>query len=268
MRIPLLRGREFTDADRPDGRLVLIISETAAEKFFPGEDPIGKRIDWGDLDEDDEHHNWREIVGVVADVRRRGLAQKIAAESYAPLTQHPTTWLALAVRTQRPEAVLAALPAIVQAVDPEQAVSSTRPMVDRVADSLQSQRYVVVLLGAFAITALLLATIGIFGLVAYSTAQRTREIGIRMALGSTPQAVVGLVMKGGARLVGAGVGAGLVCALLVGRILASKVPGVGAFDLAVYAGIPAVLAVTGLIACLVPAWRAVRVPPAIALRYE
>jgi ABC-type antimicrobial peptide transport system permease subunit len=114
----------------------------------------------------------------------------------------------------------------------------------------------------------LLATLGIFGLVAYTTAQRTRELGIRMALGSTPHAVVGLVMKSGIRLVGAGVAIGLVCALLVGRVLASRVPGVSAFDLGLYAGIPAVLGLAGLLACLVPAWRAVRIPPAIALRYE
>jgi putative ABC transport system permease protein len=267
MRIPLLRGREFTDEDRREGRLVMIVSQATAERFFPGVDPIGHRVDWGDR-EDEEAHEWREIVGVVADVRRRGLASPIAAESYVPLAQHANRWMIVVARSPRAEALLQELPGIVQSVDPDQAVSSRRLMADRLADTIGSQRYVALLLGAFALASLFLATLGIFGLMSYATTARTRELGLRMALGSTPEAAIALVMKGGLRLLAAGLGLGLVIALLAGRVLASRVEGVAAFDLPAYAAIFVILGVAGLLACLIPAWRAVRIPPASALRYD
>jgi putative ABC transport system permease protein len=267
MGIPILRGREFTDADGPDARLVMILSQSAAEKFFPGEDPIGRRIDWEDADLHGEHA-WREIVGIVGDVRKRGLTSSVVAESFAPLAQHGSRWMAIVVRSPRAAALQRELPGIVQSVDPDQAIADYRLMTDRVADSVGTQRYVALLLGAFALAALLLAVLGIFGLVSYVTALRTRELGIRMALGSSPEAVVVLVMKDGLRLLGAGLGIGLVCSAFVGRVLASRMVGVSAMDLPVYATIPAVLGVTCLLACLIPAWRAARIPPALALRYE
>ncbi len=124
------------------------------------------------------------------------------------------------------------------------------------------------MLALFSGAALVLATLGVFGLVSYSTAQRTRELGIRMALGSTPEAVVALVVRSGLSLLGLGLSLGLVAALLVGRVLASKLADVPAFDLTVYSGVPLLLMATGVLACLVPALRAVRIPPAVALRYE
>ncbi len=267
MGIPILRGREFTDADGPDGRLVMVLSQAAAEKFFPGVDPIGQRIDWEDIDLHGEHA-WREIVGIAGDVHRRGLMSPIVAESYAPLAQHSSRWMAIVVRSPRAAALQRDLPGIVQSVDPDQAVADYRLMVERVADSVGTQRYVALLLGAFALAALVLAVLGIFGLVSYVTALRTRELGIRMALGSSPEAVVFLVMRDGLRLLAAGLGIGLVCSVFVGRVLASRMDGVSALDLPVYATIPAVLGVTCLLACLIPAWRAARIPPALALRYE
>lgn len=266
MGIPILRGRDFTAQDRADTRKVMIISQATAERFFPGEDPIGRRIDWGDRESDD--HAWREIVGIAGDVHKRGLDRPAAIESYAPLAQHAESWMTLAIRSPRAAAVLQDLPKLVESVDTQQAVSSTRMMSDRVAASIGAQRYVVELLGAFAVAALVLATLGLFGLVSYSTAQRTRELGIRMVLGSTPEGVVALVLRSGLRLLGIGLAIGLLLALAVGRVLASKVAGVSAFDLPIYAAIPAVLFVAGLLASLVPAWRVVRIPPAIALRYE
>lgn len=267
MGIPILRGRDFTPEDRDGARLVMVISQSTAERFFPGEDPIGRRIDWGDRG-DGKEHRWREIVGVSGDVRRRGLDRPIAIESYVPVAQHAHRWMAIAIRSSRAPALLRELPKIVESIDPEQAVSGTRLMSDRVADTIGSQRYVVQLLGAFAVAALLLATLGLFGLVSYSTAQRTRELGIRMALGSTPGGAVRLVLEGGLRLLGAGLAIGLALALVVGRVLASRVAGVAAFDPAIFAAIPVVLGVSGLVASLVPAWRVVRIPPALALRYE
>ncbi len=270
MGIPIVRGREFTEADGADARLVLIISQATADQFFPGENPIGRRIDWGDVENksDPGKHAWREIVGVAADVRRRGLNHSIAIESYAPLAQHTTRWMTLVARTHSPATLRAELPGIVQSVDPDQAVSDVRLMSDRVSSSVGPQRYVAVLLTSFGAAALALAVLGIFGLVSYATAQRTRELGIRLALGSTPAAAVMLVMKEGLRLLALGLGVGVVCGAIVGRVLASRVVGVSAVDLPVYAAIPAVLGLACLAACAIPAWRAARIPPALALRYE
>ncbi len=267
MGIPLLRGRDFTDADRADGRQVMIVSQATAERFFPGEDPIGHRIDWGDSDDDDKPI-WREIVGVVGDVRRNGLDRPVVAEGYAPYAQHPDRYLAVVARTPLAGALMQALPGLIAEVDPQQAVRSRELMSEVVAGSIETQRHVALLLASFAAAALLLATLGVFGLVSYSTSQRRREIGIRMALGSSPERVVRLVVHGGLRLVGVGLVLGLVGASLLGRVLSARVPGVTAFDLAVYVAIPALLGVAGVLACLVPAWRAVRIPPASALRYE
>jgi putative ABC transport system permease protein len=260
MGIPLLHGRDFNDGDRADGRKVTIISQSVAERFFPGEDPIGHRINFGD--------GWMEIVGISGSVLRRGLDQPVAIEAYVPIAQGGENSMVVAVRTPRAAALLQDLPRIVEALDPTQAVSNRKLMAERVSDSIGNQRYVTVLLGAFAIAALLLATLGVFGLVSYSTSQRARELGIRMVLGSTPEAVVALVLKGGARLVGLGLIIGLALAFIVGRVLASRVAGVASFDIAIYAAVPAILTVTGLVACLFPALRVVRIPPAIALRYE
>jgi putative ABC transport system permease protein len=176
--------------------------------------------------------------------------------------------MVLVVRSPRSDALLQELPVVVESLDPEQAVARRRRMEDAVAESIETKRYVALVLAVFAAAALLLATLGIFGLVSYATSQRTRELGIRMALGSTPDGVVRLVMKDGLRLLGLGLGLGLAGALLVGRLLASRILGVSAFDLPVYAAIPAILGAAGLVASLLPAWRAVRIPPAIALRYE
>jgi putative ABC transport system permease protein len=267
MGVPLLRGRDFTDADRADGRPVMIVSQATAERFFPGEDPVGHRIDWGDSDDDDKPI-WREIVGVVGDVRRNGLDRPVVAEGYTPYVQHPDHFFAVVARTPRANELLQALPGLIAEVDPLQAVRSRELMSEVVADTIYTQRHVALLLACFAAAALLLATLGVFGLVSYSTSQRRREIGIRMALGSTPEGVVGLVVNGGLRLVGAGLVLGLAGAVLLGRVLSARVPGVTAFDLAVYLAIPALLGLAGLLACLVPAWRAVRITPASALRYE
>jgi ABC-type antimicrobial peptide transport system permease subunit len=176
--------------------------------------------------------------------------------------------MSIVVRSSRPNALLEEVPLHVQAVDPEQAVWRGRLMSERVERSVGNRRHVATLFGAFAVAALLIATLGILGLVSYATTQRTHELGLRMALGSTPEAVVGLVMRGGAILVGVGLALGLPLSVVLTRTMADSLPGIGAFDLTVYAVIAAILGSAGLLACLIPAWRAVRIPPAIALRYE
>ncbi len=266
MGIPLVRGRDFTDGDTAGGRRVMVISHAAAERFFPGEDPIGRRIDLGDGE--DDKPIWREIVGIAGDVRRSGPAHAVAEEAYVPLAQAPSRRMMIAARTPRAEALLKELPRIVGSVDAEQAVSSARLMRSRVDATIGPQRFVAVLLGGFAAAALVLATLGIFGLVSYTTSQRTRELGIRVALGAPPGAVVAVVMRDGLRLLAAGVGFGLVGALLVGRALAGRVSGAAAFDPVVVGAIVVVLALAGTLASFLPALRAVRIPPAVALRYE
>jgi putative ABC transport system permease protein len=266
--IGLLRGRDFTDADVASSRPVMIISKTTAERFFPGEDPIGRRIDWGDTAASDDDHVWREIVGIVDDVRYLDRSRQVIPDSYAPLSQHMDRSMTVVARTKRVREWLQQFPALVASIDPQQAVATSRPMDEWVSDAVRPQRLVAQLLGVFAVAALLLATLGIFGLVSYATTQRTREVGIRMALGSSPAGIVALVMRDGVRLLAAGLALGFGGALLVGRGIASRVTGAAPFDATVIGIILAVLAVFGTIASLVPALRAVRTPPAASLRYE
>jgi putative ABC transport system permease protein len=266
MRIPILRGRGITEADVKDRRRVMVISQKAAEMFFPGADPIGQRIDWGS--EEDDEVRWCEIVGIVGDVRKWALSGPVLPEGYVPVAQQPVRWMTLAIRAARPDALLRDLPAVVARVDPEQAVSSLRPMSYRVDASVGPDRFVTRLLGAFAVAALLLSTLGIFGLVSYTTSQRTRELGIRFALGSSPEGVIALVMREGVRLLTAGLVLGLAGALFAGRAIAGRVYGAVSFDLLVFGTILGVLALAGLLASFLPALRAVRISPAVALRYE
>lgn len=268
MRIPLLEGRTLTADDRAGGRLVMVVSRSVAERFFPGESPIGKRIDWGT--EEGEKPVFREIVGVVGDVLRRGLDRPAENEAYVPIAQAPTRWMVMVART-RPgmaDSLAQRMPELVRQVDPDQAPAGTRLLSDRIADSVGSRRTLVVMLGAFAASALLLATLGLFGLVSYTTSRRTRELGLRVALGATPSDVVRQVVEGGMRMLGIGLAVGLVLSVAVGRALAARVSGIGSFDPLVFVGVPLVLALSGVLACAIPAVRAVRIPAAVALRYE
>jgi putative ABC transport system permease protein len=266
MGIPVLRGRGIVDSDLHDGRPVVVFGASAAAHLFPGGDAIGHRISVDTTK--DGKPLWVEIVGVVGDVRRDGLDQPIADEGYFPFAQLPVREGFIVARTSRPAALLHTLSSVVAEVDPQQAVHSRALMTELVADSVDSERQVSLLLASFAGAALILACLGVYGLVAYTTNQRRREIGIRMALGSTPAGAVGLVLRGGLRLLAGGLGLGMMAAVLVGRLLASRIEGVTAFDLSVYLAIPALLGLAGVVACLLPAWQAVRIPPASALRYE
>jgi putative ABC transport system permease protein len=273
MRIPLLRGREFTSEDTATSRPVIIISKATAERFFPGEDALGRRLGWGAPSE--AGFAWREIVGIVGDVRKQGLDAVPVAEGYTPFEQDAFAAMYFVVRTKAPETVLAAVPHVIQTLDPEQAVSRLVTMEDRVADTIGRAHQMAVLLSSFAAVALILATLGLFGLVSYATAARTRELGIRLALGSSPEALVALVVKGAMKLVLLGLLIGAALSGWVGHEIAEIMPGSGgaggggiAFEPAVIAPIPFILGLAGLVACLLPALRAVRTPPASALRYE
>jgi putative ABC transport system permease protein len=267
MGMHLLRGRDFAPDDVTASRRVMVVTRKMADRFFPNEDPVGHRLDWGDSYDGDKH--WVEIVGVVNDVHRFDLSTAPDAEAFELVTQRSGQRdFSLVIHSTRGPELLHELPGLLQQVDTDEAVSHGTTLRELVADSLELQRSLTILLALFAGAALILATLGVFGLVSYSTAQRTRELGIRMALGSTPEAVVALVVRSGLSLLGLGLSLGLVAALLVGRLLASRLADVPAFDLAVYSGVPLLLMATGVLACLVPALRAVRIPPAVALRYE
>lgn len=262
--IPILKGRDFTADDRRTGRPVTIISQSAADRAFPGEDPIGRRI----LHHAEDVAVYREIVGVVADVRRRGPYESPLPESYVPAAQAPWRTMQLVVRSPNAKAVLAELPNVVAGVDPEVAVSYAGLMDDHVLLSLRIQAATAFLLAGFALAALLLATLGIYGLVAYTTGRRTRELGIRLALGTPAHVVVLLVVRSGLTQLALGLAIGIALALGLGSVIASHLAGVDSLDPSLYMVVVTALLVVGLFSCLVPAWRAVRVPPSTILRYE
>lgn len=265
MRIPLRRGRYLDDRDRPGSSDVAVINEAMARQFWPGEDPIGRRIRIARQGEP----AWREIVGIVGNIRHGGLHQEPSPEMYVPYTQQAWRFLRLAVRTTGDPAALApALRKSVWAVDRDQPVSRVRTMDDVVAASMGETRFYSLLLGIFAMLALGLASVGIYGVMSYAVAARTREIGIRLALGAQRQSIFRLVLARGARLTALGIVLGLTGALAATRGIEKLLYGVQPTDALTFASVATVLAVVALLACWLPARRATRVDPAITLRYE
>ena len=266
MGITLIRGREFTrqdDARSPD---VVIINETFARLHFAGEDPLSKRLDF---EGEGSGIRWRQIVGVVKDVKHFGLEAAAKPEAYIPFAQSPSPFMVVAVRTAADPAGLAtAILNQIQAVDKDQPVFNTQTMERVVADSVARRRLNVLLLGIFAALALTLAVIGIYGVMSYLVAQRTHEIGVRIALGARAADVLRLVVKQGMSLALAGVVIGLIGALIVARLMSSLLYGVSAIDPFIFIGVPLLLSGVALIACYIPARRATKVDPLVALRYE
>jgi putative ABC transport system permease protein len=264
--IPLLAGRNFDERDRGDSSLVVIISERGAKSLFPNDDPIGRRLYFGTQNGTGE---LCEIVGVVGDVRSFSLAQENEVEFYRPLPQRNFPFLQLAVRTSGdPAAATATIRAVLQRLDPNVPVNQPTTMEAVVAGSLGQQRLMMSLLGAFAGLALLLAVVGIYSLVAYSVGQRTPEIGIRLALGATPRDVLTLMIGQGMKPILIGLGAGLVAALALGHLIAAQLYEVSARDPVTLITAALALGTVALIACWLPARRATRVDPMIALRSE
>jgi predicted permease len=273
MRVPLRRGRYFLDGDKADSPWVVIIDEQLAQKFWPNADPIGHRMYKPNSPEDvvnpSPDTKWMQVVGVVATVKLQGLIEGERARVgayYIPLEQETRRDFAFAIRTRNQPATAA--PTVQRAlaeIDPELQMSDVFTMQERVEKSLTPQRTPMVLSMAFAFVALLLAAIGIYGVLAYEVSQRTREFGIRMALGSDARWVLGLVLREGVVLVVVGLAAGVGGAALLRRLIASQLYGVGAFDPMVLLAVTGVLALVSLIACLGPARRAATVDPSIAL---
>jgi predicted permease len=261
MGIPLRRGRLFTDADVAGRARALLINEALAKRYFPNEDPIGQRITITGAS--------AEIVGIMADVQHYSLDRAPQPQVYEPFAQQPFNFITFVVRPAGPMPALPdALRAAVYAVDRDQPVASVRPLTALLSASIARQRFATILFTAFSGVALLLAAIGIYGVMAYTVTQRTNEIGIRMALGAQQADVLRLVFTQGGRLIALGLVCGLGGALLLTRYISSLLFGVSPTDPLTFAAIGALLAAVAAVACLIPARRATKVDPVVALRAE
>ena len=264
LRVPLLRGRLFETADTPDSAKVCLVSAAFAKRYFPGENPLGRRLIFGFT-----QRVPREIVGVVGDVQRDGLASPSQPEMYVPFGQDPFWAAYVAVRTPGdPGSLASALRDEVRALDPSMPLAGIQPMDRYVYDSVAEPRFRTMLLGLFAAAALALAAIGLYGVVSYNAARRTREVGIRLALGAGRADVLRLVMREGLVLSGLGLAAGIAGAAFLTRFLSGLLFGVSRLDPLIYAAVALCLLAAGLLASVVPARRAARVDPIVALRYE
>jgi predicted permease len=264
LRIPIRRGRVFTDRDQPNTAPVALIDETLAREYWPNEDPIGKHITINTSEP------WQTIVGVVGHTKKSDLAGDVVkGRYYFSLLQHPEPMATFLIRSQSDPARLAgAMKDAVRAVDPSLAVARIKVMSDLVSASLAPRRFVVTLLGIFAGLALLMAVIGLYGVISYSVGQRTQEIGIRVALGAQRSEVLKLVVGQGMQLTGVGLVIGLVASLAFSRLLRSQIYHVSVFDPLTFLVTALILVAAGALACYIPARRAMRVDPMIALRYE
>jgi putative ABC transport system permease protein len=264
--IPLLEGRSFSPADREDAAEVVIVDRRLAGRLWPEESPLGKRLKL--LAPTPEQSGWRTVVGVAGEVRQLGLGDTVSDQLYLPLAQYTNRGLSLVVRTSSaPEGLAPAVREAIWSVDRDLPID-VQTMEQRVHDSLSEQRFNTFLFSAFGAVALGLTVIGVYGVMAYSVVQRTRDVGIRMALGARKQDVLRLIVGQGAALVFLGIVLGVAVAWGLSRLMSSLLYGVEATDLATFAGVSAMLGMLGLLASYFPARRAARVDPVIALRDE
>jgi putative ABC transport system permease protein len=265
MGITLLRGRTFSDSDNETAPDVALVNATMARRFWTNGDPIGKRILRGHPGQDEK---WITIVGVVADTKLYGLDNPARLEVYYPYRQRPYSDMNLVVRSAvDPVSLTSAIRAAVAAIDKDQPIFDVHTMQQLVDDSISTRRLTLVLLGIFSALALILAAIGIYGVMAYTVALRTQEIGIRMALGAQQKDVLRLVLGQGARIAFFGVAIGLAAAAALARLLSSLLFSVSASDPLTFGAVAVLLVAVALLACYIPARRALRVDPIIALRY-
>ena len=267
MGISLISGRYFDERDTDSAPPVGIIDETMASTYWPNEDPVGQRIKLGGMG---SKPPWMTIVGVVRHVHYRTLEARSRVQLYWPEAQRPTGFMSLAIRTSTadPRSLAPGVERLVLGIDPQQPVDHVLTMEEVMADSLARRRLTLTLLGIFAGGAMLLAALGIYGVTAYMVTQRQQEIGLRMALGASRTAVLGLVIRQGMSLLAAGLAAGLVLSFALMWVLSSLLFAVRPYDPVSLAAAAAALALVALLACSIPAWRATRVDPLVALRYE
>jgi len=261
LQIPLKRGRNFTEQEVEQSAKVLVVSENLVAAVFPNEDPIGKRLQFvmGPA-------LW-EIIGVVGDIRDRSLSSQPFATMYLPTRALGRANLVIRAQGD-PLNLVGAIRREIHTLDPDQPVATIRTMNDWIDTAVATPRYQTLLLGVFAAVALLLATTGIYGVMSYVVAQRTHEIGIRMALGARRGNVLKLVLRQGMGLVLIGVVLGLIGAFAVTRVMSALLFGVTAKDPLTFLAVAVLLALVAFVACYIPAWRATKVDPMIALRYE
>jgi len=266
--VSMLKGREFTERDNKTAPPVIIVNQAFAMKFFPGEDPLGKRIKPG-ISTNSDKPAMREIVGVVSDVRNRNLSSELRAGYFIPAPQMPFNQMTLIVRTGNdPHSLITAVQNEVHAMDQEVPVFSIKTMDEYISATVATPRFNATLLVIFAAVALVLTIVGLYGVMSYSVAQRTNEIGIRMALGAQTGDVLRLIVSQGFKLVLIGLGIGLVGAFALTRVIASLLFGVTTKDPLTFAAVAVLLALVALFACYIPARRATRLDPLHALRYE
>jgi putative ABC transport system permease protein len=264
MSIPLLRGRVLTAQDNENAPLVVLVSESMARKLWPGDDAIGKRVRF--YSSSGEQKPWRTVVGIVQDVKQYGLDKAAPTAMYETLAQFPTTAVTLVVRSAvEPSTMVGTIRREILALDKDQAVFNIETMEQLVSDSMALRRFSMFLLGVFAGLALILAAVGIYGVLAQSVSQRTNEIGIRMALGAQTRDVLRLIVRQGMSLTLLGIALGLLGAFALTRLLASLLFGVGATDPATFLWIAFLLASVSFFACYIPARRAARLDPIKAL---
>jgi putative ABC transport system permease protein len=267
--IPLKRGRLFTDDDRVQTPKVVLITESAARQYFPNEDPIGKTIKLGWGRGPGKPRAGGEVVGIIGDVKDAGLNEPNPPQIYLPLRQWPVSFMTIVMKTSVPPTSLTeGARAQVAALDPNLPLSNVSTLDAIVAKSISQQRFYMTLLSLFAAVALVLAAIGIFGVLSYAVSQRTREIGIRMALGAQERTVIGLVVRQAMLLVGTGVAAGIALALDLSQTMTKMLFSIRPTDPMTFLSVAAVLAGVALLASYLPARRATRVDPIVALRSE
>jgi putative ABC transport system permease protein len=268
--LQLKAGRFIAESDAPQTQPVAVVNEAMARTYFAGGDALGKRFKVGGPDSE---RPWLTVVGVVGDLRQMGIEAPAKPEMYLPYKQvNYQPWFApahLVVRSSgEPASLVASVRREVHAVDPEQPVSNVQTMAEILGEEAAQRRTGMLLLATFAGLALLLASLGIYGVLSFFVAQHTQEIGVRLALGARPRAILALVLGKGMRLALAGLALGLCGALMLTRFIESQLFGVSASDPLTYAALALLLALVALLACYLPARRAMKVDPMVALRYE
>jgi predicted permease len=261
--IPLLSGRDFGQMDTPESPKVAMVNKSLARYFFANDNPIGKRITL-------EDYKNLEIIGVVADTKYRDLKEAPPKTAYIPYSQYTNTnQRILGVRATRDaSAIIAAIRREVRTLDPNLPIYAIKTFAEQINDSISRERLVALLSTLFGLFALLLAALGLYGVIAYSVSQRTREIGIRVALGAKQSDVLRMILRQGMVVVGAGIAIGLVAALALTHLVRALLFGIAPTDLLTFTAVPVTLAAVALFACLIPARRAAKVDPTVALRYE
>jgi putative ABC transport system permease protein len=266
--VPLLRGREYTDADQQNAPLIGMVNAAIARQFFPNQDVLGKRFMFGHPSAD-HPPKWITIVGLTADTKLYGLANPARLEVYVPFLQNVSSDMDLVVKSAAdPAALTSSIRGAIASIDKDQPIFAIATMQELVHNSISTRRITLILLGLFSALALVLAAIGIYGVISYSVAQRTHEIGIRMALGADRAGVLRMILAQGVKIAGAGVGIGIFASFGIMRLMTRLLFSVSTADPFTFTAVALVLGLVAMLACYIPARRALRVDPIIALRYE